>query len=30
MFEVVIEAECFRGKRTVQQHQLVNNVSWPL
>lgn len=28
MFEIVIEAEGFRGKRTVQQHQMVNNVSW--
>ena len=27
MFEIVIEAEGFRGKRTVQQHQMVNDVS---
>ena len=28
MFEIVIEAEGFRGKRIVQQHKMVNDVSW--
>ena len=30
MYEIWVESEVFAGKRTLQQHRLVNEVPWVL